>query len=506
MKLNKLTKGLEAILETLETNESNINRVTSEIHQNYKLSAKNLCRYLMLRTYDLRKYQDHLSEVGVSSIRTSEGYVYSNIFNVVRNLKLLQGLPVPEHSHMEVIGYKKSKKLVKKNANALFKRNRTKHFAEIMVTLPKQAAKDKAIIREMAENGMEIARINLGHDSIEDWTQMVNYIKEINNQTHFNIKIYMDLAGPKFRTSTIEIRNDNGKIKHSIAIKKGDHIILTKRRTKGKGSKFDHTNTQIEKAEIGVLLHEIIDDIKVEDVVFFDDGMIKAQVLKKSEADVELLITDCYKSKLSSEKGINLPHTKYNLPALTEKDINNLPFACAHADMLGYSFVRNKEDVSFLFEQLHLHNASNLGVIFKIENVEAFENLPEILLEGMKHNSIGVMIARGDLAVEVGFERISEVQNQILWICEAAHIPVIWATQVLENLAKTGIPTRAEISDATLGAYAECVMLNKGPYINNAIRTLENILIRMESNAFKRKNALRPLNLAIHSTEKLFRP
>jgi pyruvate kinase len=114
----------------------------------------------------------------------------------------------------------------------------------------------------------------------------------------------------------------------------------------------------------------------------------------------------------------------------------------------------------------------------------------------MKRNKIGVMIARGDLAVEIGFERISEVQNQILWLCEAAHIPVIWATQVLENLAKTGMPTRAEISDAAQGAQAECVMLNKGPYINDAIKTLKNILIRMEGHSFKKKNELRALNVS----------
>ena len=99
-------------------------------------------------------------------------------------------------------------------------------------------------------------------------------------------------------------------------------------------------------------------------------------------------------------------------------------------------------------------------------------------------------------AVELGFERISEVQNEILWICEAAHIPVIWATQVLENMAKTGIPTRAEISDAAKAAQAECVMLNKGPYINNAIQVLKNILIRMSGHSFKKKNELRALNVA----------
>jgi pyruvate kinase len=136
------------------------------------------------------------------------------------------------------------------------------------------------------------------------------------------------------------------------------------------------------------------------------------------------------------------------------------------------------------------------GVVFKIENQEAFENLPEILLKGMKQNKIGVMIARGDLAVEIGFERISEVQNEILWICEAAHVPVIWATQVLENLAKTGIPTRAEISDAALSAQAECVMLNKGKSIITAIKVLKNILIRMEGHSFKKKNELRALKVA----------
>jgi len=126
------------------------------------------------------------------------------------------------------------------------------------------------------------------------------------------------------------------------------------------------------------------------------------------------------------------------------------------------------------------------------------------LLEGMKRPKIGVMIARGDLAVEIGFENISEVQNQILLLCEAAHVPVIWATQVLENLAKTGIPTRAEISDVVLGVQAECIMLNKGKYILEAIKTLKNILIKIEPNSFKNKHSLKPLEIAIHTCNTLF--
>lgn len=503
MKIEKLCNELNEILQTIIDNESKIDLTISEIHEEYKSSAKNLCRYLILRSYDLRKYHANLSDYGVSSLGTSEGYVYSNLYSVVRNLKLIQGLPVDEKSNIEIIGYERSSELIKKNANNLFNSGSRSNFTEIMVTLPNEAADDKSIIEEMVASGMEIARINLSHGDIDIWTKMVQFVQEIKTETQQELKIYMDLSGPKIRTATIEIKSAKGKIKNGIPIRVGEHIILTKRNTLGKKSKFGKNNEQLKKAEIGVLLPEIIDDVKINDVVLFDDGMIKSVVVSKTDEDVELLITNCYKTKLSSQKGINLPDTKLNLPALTEPDIENLPFVCKNADIVGYSFVRTANDVQHLYEQLNLNNATNLGVVFKIENKEAFENLPFILLEGMKRDKIGVMIARGDLAVEIGFERSSEVQNQILWLCEAAHIPVIWATQVLENLAKTGIPTRAEISDVVQGVQAECIMLNKGPFINDAIKMLKNILIRMEAHSFKKKNSLRALNIAQNSVNQL---
>ena len=496
MKIHKIDKELSKILQYLTENETKIDQAISKVHEDYKLSAKNLYRYLMLRSFDLRKYHDKLSDLGLSSMRTAEGYVYSNLFHVIKNLKLLQGVPFESNPEIELIGYKKSKKLLKKHANSLFNEVRKKHFTEIMVTLPLEAAEDKEIIKKMVLNGMEIARINLSHGDIRIWTKMVEIIREVQEETQQNVKIYMDLSGPKIRTSTIKIHGKKGKTKDSISVRNGEHIILTKRETLGKPSKFGSVNEQLEKAEIGVMLHEIIDDAQIGDAVYFDDGMIKSQIIAKREDEVELIITDCYKSKLSSRKGINLPNTSLSLPALTQKDIENLPFICQHADIVGYSFVRTGEDVQRLYDELDKYDAKKIGVVFKIENREAFQNLPEILIKGMEHHNIGVMIARGDLAVEIGFERISEVQNQILWLCEAAHIPVIWATQVLENLAKTGIPTRAEISDAALGARAECVMLNKGRHINEAIRVLKDILIRMEGHSFKKKNSLRALNVA----------
>jgi len=504
MEIQRIDKELTHILQTIIDNEARVESLISKVHTDYRLSAKNLFRYLMLRSFDLRKYHDTLSDMGISSIRTAEGYVFGNLYNVVKILKLIQGLPFNIDTNTELIGYKKSKKLLKEHANNLFNETKSKHFTEIMVTLPIEAAENKQIIRDMVLSGMEIARINLSHGSLDIWLKMVETIHEISAETKKKITIYMDLSGPKIRTSKIEIHEKDGKISSSIPIQVGEHIILTKRETLGRKSLFSNINQQLEKAEIGVLLHEIIDDVKEGDVVLFDDGMIKSRVISKRANEVELVITDSYKSKLSSHKGINLPNTVLNLPALTKKDIEHLPFVCKHADIVGYSFVRTGNDVKFLYEELKKNNAKNIGVVFKIENQEAFENLPEILIQGMERNKIGVMIARGDLAVEIGFERISEVQNQILWLCEAAHIPVIWATQVLENLAKTGIPTRAEISDAALGVQAECVMLNKGPYINEAIKILKDILKRMEGHSFKKKNELRVLNVAKKAIERFF--
>ena len=137
-----------------------------------------------------------------------------------------------------------------------------------------------------------------------------------------------------------------------------------------------------------------------------------------------------------------------------------------------------------------------MGILLKIETRAAFENLPRILLAALHSPPVGVMVARGDLAVEMGFERMAEVQEEILWLCEAAHIPVIWATQVLENLTKKGIPSRAEVTDAAMSARAECVMLNKGPHIVESVRFLGGIHERMKFHQEKKMAMLRKLSIS----------
>ena len=172
-----------------------------------------------------------------------------------------------------------------------------------------------------------------------------------------------------------------------------------------------------------------------------------------------------------------------------------------HADIVGLSFVRHAEDVAALQAKLARLNASNLGIVLKIETQSAFEHLPAILLQALRSPRLGVMIARGDLAVECGWERLAEAQEEILWLCEAAHVPAIWATQVLENLAKRGAPSRAEITDAAMGERAECVMLNKGPHLAEAVQVLDNILCRMETHQSKKSARLRRLRLSAMADE-----
>jgi pyruvate kinase len=167
-----------------------------------------------------------------------------------------------------------------------------------------------------------------------------------------------------------------------------------------------------------------------------------------------------------------------------------------HADMVGYSFVRSAEDVERLQSELARLGRPEMPIVLKIENRQAFEHLPSLLLAAMQSPASGVMIARGDLAVELGWQRLAEVQEEILWMCEAAHMPVIWATQVLESLAKSGLPSRAEITDAAMSVRAECVMLNKGPYILEAMRVLSDILRRMRDHQIKKRPLLRRLHLA----------
>jgi len=284
----------------------------------------------------------------------------------------------------------------------------------------------------------------------------------------------------------------------TLLLREGDTLILTRSRELGRPAVYDKSGQLLAPAQIGVSIPQILENTRPGEPVWFDDGKIGGIIRAVDSASVSVEITQARPEgeKLAAEKGINLPESRIDIPPLTADDFEALKFIVQHADLVGYSFVRTDSDVRQLLDHLTSLGGQQLGLILKIETRKAFDNLPKLILAAMRARSFGIMIARGDLAVECGYQRLAEVQEEILWFCEAAHVPVIWATQVLETLAKKGMPSRSEITDAAMGERAECVMLNKGPYAVATVRVLADILKRMQAHQEKKRSMMRQLRLA----------
>jgi len=288
-------------------------------------------------------------------------------------------------------------------------------------------------------------------------------------------------------------------VKESVClIRTGDVLRMSVADKPGKPAIHDSNGELLNPGRVSLPIPEVYRDIRLGEPVFFDDGRISGIVEKCGSKKLQIRITHTRNliEKLEGHRGVNLPDTRLNLPALNDKDMQDIEFAARHADMIGLSFVNSPDDVRALYKRLQELGREDIGTVLKIETKRGFSNLPDLLLEALKFPACGVMIARGDLAVECGFERLSEVQEEILWVCESAHIPVIWATQVLEGLTRYGHATRAEITDAAMAQSAEAVMLNKGSHIIKAIRTLDNILMRMQGHHRKKRSTFRKLQLA----------
>jgi pyruvate kinase len=292
------------------------------------------------------------------------------------------------------------------------------------------------------------------------------------------------------------------EVERSLCLSVGDDLILTSADIPGKPAVQNDDEVVYQPAQIGCSLPEVFTDARPGERIFFDDGkiggVIRAVRRDEDGERLEVKITHAVNgtAKLRAEKGINLPDTRLRVSALTQKDRQDVAFASEHGDLVSLSFVRRPQDVAELIRALDTLGAERTGIILKIENRLAVEALPQLLLTAMQRQAIAVMVARGDLGVEIGFERMAEIQEEILWLCEAAHVPVIWATQVLESLAKRGLPSRAEVTDAAMSGRAECVMLNKGPHIAVALDFLCDVLTRMKGHQTKKSALMRKLNVA----------
>lgn len=283
-----------------------------------------------------------------------------------------------------------------------------------------------------------------------------------------------------------------------ILLHEDDLLVLHKEPLPGEPAQYDAQGQVLRPAHISCTLPEIFGRVKVGEPILFDDGEIAGQVVEvhKNSLLVRISGSDAAGRRLRSDKGINLPDSNLQLNQLTGKDKKDLAFVVRHADIVNLSFVNHPDMVTELQQEIARLDAGHIGIMLKIETKAGFSHLPQLLLAVMRSYPAGIMIARGDLAVECGWQRLAEVQEEILWLCEAAHLPVVWATQVLEKLAKKGRPSRAEITDAAMAQRADCVMLNKGPYVLKAIEMLDDILRRMQEHQYKKNPMLRSLQVS----------
>jgi len=444
-----------------------------------QLSAINLLHYLALRNEDITALQNSLHLLGLSSLSSSESHIH-------RQLQAILAITGTQYqfSELDMCTAEYGLLQLRDNCQKLFGTDTKEGKPAVMVTFDNSFLEKPEWVRSLLENGMNIARINCAHDAEEVWLELIELLHEASKEKGIPCKLYMDLAGPKIRVKLLGKGRKDGKVK----ISEGETFHMVE-----KDAAFDKQEMVIYPNESGLIAM-----LKVGERVYFDDGLIKAEIIEKNESEVKLKVlrNSTKNGYLKNEKGINFPDSILNFSSLTSFDKQCLPFILQHADMIGYSFVRNPEDLAHLQRLLEYGPQTTIGVVIKIETAEAVQQLPALLLQGMTHPGFAVMIARGDLAVEIGFERLGEIQEEILWICEAAHTPVIWATQVLENLNKSGIATRAEITDVGLAAQAECIMINKGAYTIKVMETIKEVLSRNAGHHHKKRYRFRRLGIA----------
>ncbi len=447
----------------------------------YRDSAANLAAYLALRRLDLRPLQAALAPWGLSSLGRSESRVMPSLAAIIANLETICGSDGPRHRPTPE-EFVRGDRLLEENAAAVFGPPATDRKTRILVTLSERAARDIDRVHTMMRAGMDCARVNCAHDGPEVWAAMIDNIRRAGAELGRPCPVLMDLAGPKIRTRHVLAPSDGDNVK------RGDKVLLTF------GEPLADPRYPFQAS---CAAPEVLRRVPIGAAVSIKDGLIVGTVEAVTDEGLVMTVsrTPPGGQPLLEEKGINFPDTALEVSPLTPDDLSHLDFVAEHADIVGYSFVQRPEDIARLQDELTARRPGRppMPIVAKIETKLAFANLPDLIVQAAGRNPFGVMIARGDLAVEIGYERLSEVQEEILWLCEAAHVPVIWATQVLESLVKRGMPTRGEFTDAAMANRAECVMLNKGKYVADGIAVLDNVLRRMELHQVKKSPQLRPL-------------
>jgi len=323
--------------------------------------------------------------------------------------------------------------------------NKTKIVATVG---PSSSSKD--MLRALAKEGVDVFRLNFSHGTHEDHLKVINNVREVNKELGTNIALLQDLQGPKIRVNEMQ---------PGIEIIAGQELIITTREVLGNN---ELVSTSYERLPM---------DVKVGDMILIDDGKIELKV--KEVRDIDVVCKVVYGGPLKSRKGINLPNTKVTAPSLTEKDLKDLEFGMKqNLDWVALSFVRKATDIEILKDILN-RNKSTTRVVAKIEKPEALENIDAII-----EATDAIMVARGDLGVEIWMEEVPMVQKMLIQKCNRAAKPVIVATQMMESMIENPRPTRAETNDVANAVMdgADALMLSAetaaGKYPIEVIRSM----------------------------------
>jgi pyruvate kinase len=461
---------LEQLLEEVRTlraqaveREAALGAAIAAVPVAQRRSAANLAHYLALRATDHSRLQAALVRAGLSSLSRREAHVMPTLDAVERALSAMCGATASEpRARMTVDD---GAQLLARHATELLE-TPMPHMTRIVVTLPPWAAGDVGFMQSLIDAGMDVARINASHGDAAQWQASIDALRTAAAARGRRIPVCIDLAGPKVRTGVCA----DGP----IPLVAGDRITLH----------AEDGTTDLATKRVAVRPREVVEHVEPGHRVLFDDGNIRGRCTAidraKGEATVEIEAVRAGAWALKDRKGVNVPDTDMPIAALTDEDLVTLDFVAEHVDIVAMSFVRAASDIADLHRALAARTRRNIGVVAKVETPQACRALPEILLELMKSPPCGVMLARGDLGVEIGFEHLPEAQDEILALCEAAHVPVIWATQVLESMTEHGFPTRGEVTDAADAARADAIMLGIGPFMVDTVRFVEDLLARTQ--------------------------
>ncbi len=509
-KLLKMTNHLDGIIEYIQKREKKEKSKLTSVHPDYKKSAINLLHFRAFRSFDLNRLQKNLGYFGLSRLATSHSHIMASLLSV-RDILLAMIKNKPIKMTSSTLSFKEGSHRIHNNVMSLFGPPTEGRRTRIMVTIPSEAADNTIMVEDMLKAGMNCARINCAHDSLDVWERMIKTIRHSSKKLKIPCKIAMDLAGPKIRTGAIKagpsvlkirpakdiygrieaplkvwlgpkpveglphipipeadlklltyvdtlyFRDTRNKkrtfhllqkkeqgyladcprttfvesgmplcsnerrtklittigemptVEVPILLKSGDFLRLDKRPIEGENAIINKNGNVKSMAHISCTSQRIFSQVSQGEKILFDDGKIIGTITKVEKKCLIIEITQAAVngSKLRADKGINLPDSKLTIGGLTDKDKRDLPFVVNHADIINLSFVNRPSDIRELNEELTKLNALNkVGIILKIETKTGYNQLIDIIIEAMKVHPIGVMIARGDLAVESGWENI----------------------------------------------------------------------------------------------------